>query len=115
MVGASLEATQTAILGPFYRDGTPATPNDTSIVRTMPKDGTVVFMHGVITDAQSGKPIPGVEIDMWQCSTNGLYEQQDPNQADFNLRGRLTTDERGYYGVYCLRPVPYPIPYDGKK
>ncbi|KAH8173621.1 dioxygenase domain-containing protein [Sarocladium implicatum] len=113
LVGADYTATKTAILGPFYRKDVPPTPTDTSIIRTMPSDGEVVYMHGKVTDASNGKPIAGAKVDVWQCSTNGLYEQQDPEQADFNLRGLLTTDENGYYGLYCLRPVPYPIPHDG--
>lgn len=114
LAGADFESTKTAVLGPFYRKDVPATPTDTSIIKTMPSDGQVVYMHGTVSDASTGKPIAGAEVDVWQCSTNGLYEQQDPEQADFNLRGLLTTDENGYYGLYCLRPVPYPVPHDGK-
>jgi catechol 1,2-dioxygenase len=79
----------------------------------MPEDGEVTYMHGIIRDAATNEPLKGIIVDIWQCSTNGLYEQQDPDQADFNLRGKLSTDESGYYGLYCLRPVPYPVPYDG--
>lgn len=43
----------------------------------------------------------------------GLYEQQDPNQVDRNLRGRFITDEEGRYAFYCIRPTPYPVPFDG--
>ena len=43
----------------------------------------------------------------------GLYEQQDDAQDDCNLRGKFVTDENGEYAFYCLRPTPYPIPYDG--
>jgi catechol 1,2-dioxygenase len=111
--GADYEATKTAILGPFYRKDVPPTANDASIIKTMPSDGEVVWMHGKVTDAATGKPVAGAKIDVWQCSTNGLYEQQDSEQADFNLRGLMTTDENGYYSLYCLRPVPYPIPHDG--
>jgi catechol 1,2-dioxygenase len=100
-------------LGPFFRNDTPPTENDASIIKTMPSDGEVVYMHGIVQDAATGEPIEGVIIDIWQCSTNGLYEQQDPDQAAFNLRGHLTTDEAGYYGLFCLRPVPYPVPDDG--
>lgn len=42
-----------------------------------------------------------------------MYEQQDPNQQDFNLRGKFQTDEHGEYAFYCLRPTAYPIPDDG--
>lgn len=114
LVGEDYETTKTAILGPFYRHDVPPTPIDASIIRTMPSDGEVVFMHGKVTDAATGKPVAGAKIDVWQCSTNGLYEQQDPAQEDFNLRGLLTTNEDGYYGLYCLRPVPYPVPNDGE-
>lgn len=114
LVGADYETTKTAILGPFFQKDSPPTPNDASIIKTMPSDGEVTYMHGIVQDAATGQPIEGIAIDIWQCSTNGLYEQQDPQQADFNLRGKLTTDKNGYYGVYCLRPVPYPVPDDGK-
>lgn len=113
LIGSNFEATKSAILGPFFRNDTPPTENDASIIKTMPSDGEVVYMHGIVQDAATGEPIEGVIIDIWQCSTNGLYEQQDPDQAAFNLRGHFTTDESGYYGLFCLRPVPYPVPDDG--
>jgi len=49
----------------------------------------------------------------WQASTNGLYEQQDEDQVEHNLRGKFKTDTNGHYGFYCLRPTPYPVPFDG--
>src|ERR1700690_2468482 len=39
-----------------------------------------------------GKPSEGVEVDVWQASPVGLYENQDDTQADMNLRGKFTTD-----------------------
>ena len=70
-------------------------------------------MFGTVTDASSGRRIPGATIDVWQASTNGLYEQQDCDQPDFNLRGRYKSNEEGVYALRCLRPTPYPIPGDG--
>lgn len=32
---------------------------------------------------------------------------------DMNLRGRFRTGNDGRFGIYCLRPTSYPIPYDG--
>ncbi|KAK2751124.1 hypothetical protein FQN57_000199 [Myotisia sp. PD_48] len=113
LVGADYETTKTAILGPFFREDAPQIENDSSMIKTMPSDGEITHMHGIVRDGATGQPIEGVVVDIWQCSTNGLYEQQDPEQADFNLRGRFTTDKNGYYGAYCLRPVPYPVPDDG--
>ena len=71
-------------------------------------------MHGRIIDAVTKKPVVGAIVDIWQASTNGLYEQQDKGQVDHNLRGKFTTNEEGVYELYCLKPTPYPIPDDGK-
>lgn len=70
-------------------------------------------MHGIITDFKTGKPIEGAEIDVWHTAPNGLYSQQDPDQPEYNLRGRFTTGPDGKYDFYCLRPTAYPIPDDG--
>ena len=43
----------------------------------------------------------------------GYYEQQDDKQVDHNLRGKFFTNEDGEYAFYCLRPTPYPVPFDG--
>jgi len=61
----------------------------------------------------TGQPIENAELDVWHTAPNGLYEQQDPNQPDMNLRGRFTTGPDGKYSFYCLRPTSYPIPFDG--
>lgn len=42
-----------------------------------------------------------------------MYEQQDPDQEEFNLRGKFVTGDDGSYAFYCLRPTPYPVPDDG--
>lgn len=106
-------ATQSAILGPFFRQDHPIREKGATISFDTPKDGQVVYMHGTVTDAKTKKPLPNVTIDVWQASTNGMYEQQDDNQCDHNLRGKFVTDENGEYAWYCLRPTPYPIPDDG--
>ncbi|KAG4440148.1 hypothetical protein IFR05_004357 [Cadophora sp. M221] len=106
-------ATASAILGPFFRHDAPILENESTIVQDVPSDGQIVYMHGIATDLVTKKPVPGVWIDVWQASTNGLYEQQDDAQQDCNLRGKFKTDEKGFYGFYCLRPTPYPVPNDG--
>ncbi|KAL9133086.1 MAG: hypothetical protein Q9175_005738 [Cornicularia normoerica] len=110
--GATDAPTSTAILGPFWRANAPARKMGESIVHNIP-DGDRTFMHGTITDYLTGEPIEGAELDVWHTAPNGLYEQQDENQVDFNLRGRFKTGKDGRYDFYCLRPTSYPIPYDG--
>ncbi|OAQ66086.1 catechol dioxygenase [Pochonia chlamydosporia 170] len=105
--------TASAILGPFWRQDTPHRENGTTITFDTPSDGQVVYMHGKVTDVETGKPLQNATVDVWQASTNGLYEQQDPNQKEHNLRGVFHTDAEGNYSFYCLRPTPYPVPQDG--
>ena len=104
--------TATAVLGPFWRADAPRLAMDSSIVHNIP-DGDHTYMHGVVKDYLTNKPIEGAELDVWHTAPNGLYEQQDENQVDFNLRGRFTTGKDGRYSFYCLRPTSYPVPEDG--
>ena len=110
--GVTNAPTSTALLGPFWRANAPARKMGESIVQDGP-DGDHTYMHGTVTDYLTGEPIEGAELDVWHTAPNGLYEQQDEKQVDFNLRGRFTTGEDGRYSLYCLRPTSYPIPYDG--
>ena len=72
-------------------------------------------MHGVITDLDTKKPIPGAVIDIWQASANGKYDFQDPeNQTPNNLRGKFRCNEKGEYWFYCLKPTAYSLPTDGE-
>ena len=54
-----------------------------------------------------------VLLQMWSSTDSkpltGLYEQQDADQPDHNLRGKFYTDEAGKYAYYGLRPTPYPV------
>ncbi len=104
--------TQTCVLGPMYRDGVPEYANGDSIVLAMPDDGELTLLEGTVRD-RDGKPLAGAVVDVWEPSTNGLYENQDPAQPDMNLRGRFHTDQAGRYAIRCLRPHGYPIPHDG--
>ena len=106
-------ATRTAILGPFFRHDAPVRKKGETIIFDTPEDGQVVYMYGTVTDAKTKGPLANATVDVWEASTNGLYEQQDPNQQDCNLRGKFTTDDKGEYAFYCLRPTPYPVPEDG--
>lgn len=110
---ASNFATQSAILGPFFRHDHPLREKGSTISFNTPADADVTYLYGQVVDAVTKKPLPNATIDVWQASTNGLYEQQDPDQVDQNLRGKFKTDENGEYAFYCLRPTPYPIPFDG--
>jgi catechol 1,2-dioxygenase len=103
--------TSANLLGPFWRLDSPRTENGGSIVRS-PTPGPAIFVDVTVRD-QEGKPIEGVEVDVWHSSTEGLYENQDPSQAEMNLRGKFTTDAHGRMSFRSIKPAGYPIPVDG--
>jgi catechol 1,2-dioxygenase len=99
------------LMGPFWRMGSPVTANGGSIVRS-PTPGEPVFVTAWIRD-EAGQPVAGAEVDIWQASGEGYYENQDPGQADMNLRGKFTTDADGCIEFRTVKPSGYPIPVSG--
>jgi len=71
-------------------------------------------MHGKVIDSKTGKGIPNAVFDIWQASSNGKYDFQDPdNQSDNNLRGKFRTNADGEYHFYMYKPTAYSLPTDG--
>ena len=99
------------LMGPFWRQGSPVTANGGSIVRS-PTEGEPVFVNAWVRD-ENGHPVAGAEVDVWQASSEGFYENQDPGQADMNLRGKFTTDAQGHLWFRSIKPRGYPIPVTG--
>jgi len=105
-------ATEPTILGPFYVPASPQREFGASMVE-YDDGGEPAVLRGVVRD-ESGKPIPGASLDVWQNSATGFYAVQQPEiQGPTNLRGVYRTDDQGRYEIRTVRPVPYPIPDDG--
>ena len=103
--------TQANQLGPFWRDDQPLSKNGDSLLRS-PTPGPGLVVRASIAD-QNGDPVAGAEIDVWHSSPQGLYENQDPEQAEMNLRGRFISDDAGCFDFRSVKPAGYPIPVDG--
>ena len=71
-----------------------------------------MFVTAYVKDL-AGKPVVGAEVDVWHTSGEGIYENQDPDQADWNLRGKFTTDAEGKIWFRSIKPIGYPIPVNG--
>ena len=103
--------TQASMMGPFWRDDQPTSASGDTLVRS-PTPGPELVVHASLSDAE-GRPVAGAEVDIWHSSPEGLYENQDPAQAEMNLRGRFVTDETGRFHFRSVKPAGYPIPIDG--
>jgi len=99
------------MLGPFWRTESPATENGASIVRSA-TPGPPLFVNALVRNT-TGAPVADAEVDVWHSSPEGFYENQDPVQANMNLRGKFRTDSNGRIRFRTVRPAGYPIPVDG--
>jgi protocatechuate 3,4-dioxygenase beta subunit len=100
-----------ALLGPFWRGGSPECRCGDNIARS-DTPGIATFVKGVVRNI-AGDALENVLVDIWQASPVGLYENQDPDQANMNLRGRFRTDAQGKYHFRTVRPAGYPVPTHG--
>jgi catechol 1,2-dioxygenase len=103
--------TAAALLGPFWRLNAPDCYCGESIARS-DTPGMPMFVRGQVRDIH-GKPIVGAVVDVWQASPVGMYENQDPEQEEMNLRGKFRTDANGNYHFNSVRPAGYPVPTHG--
>ncbi|MET7241855.1 dioxygenase [Methylobacterium sp. EM32] len=103
--------TSQSLLGPFWRLNAPRVENGGTIVRS-DTPGDPLFVDARVVDGE-GRPVAGAEVDIWHASPVGLYENQDPEQAEMNLRGKFTTDAEGRFRFRSVMMIGYPIPTDG--
>ncbi len=104
-------ATESSVLGPFYRNGAPEIESGDDI-DIAGNSGVPTVVSGRVTSTD-GTPLAGALLDIWQAADTGFYENVDPSQPDMNLRGRLKTDADGKYWFRTVKPSSYPIPADG--
>jgi protocatechuate 3,4-dioxygenase beta subunit len=100
-----------ALLGPFYRGNSPQYSDGGSIVAEG-SPGTPLFVQCRVFNTD-GKAVENATVDVWQASPVGLYENQDAEQPDMNLRGRFRTDANGSFRFRSVRPSSYPVPTHG--
>ena len=87
-------ATESTVLGPFFVAGAPKLQMGDSISRS--DKGEPVHVSGRVLDLE-GRPVAGAMLDIWQTSSDGFYDVQDPNQPEMNLRGQFTTAADGRF------------------
>ena len=110
MVNSPDVGTPSSVLGPFHVLGAPDLPVGGDLIGD--NEGASIVVGGRVT-TQSGEPIEGAVLEIWQTADNGLYSNQDAAQPDYNLRARMTTGADGRYLFSTVRPAPYTVPDDG--
>ncbi|HUN57153.1 MAG TPA: dioxygenase [Candidatus Binataceae bacterium] len=103
--------TASSLLGPFYRPGMPELKNGESIAHDLTQ-GEPLSVKGRVING-NGKPLANALIDVWQAAANGLYDLQDPNQPEINMRGRFRSEPDGRFAFRTTKPMSYSVPTDG--
>lgn len=105
-------STEPTVFGPFHVDDAPVRAMGESIVdETMPDDDPLT-VSGVVRSLD-GTLLDGATLDVWSTASNGLYDVQDGEQPQMNMRGVFTTGADGAFEIAAVRPVKYQIPGDG--
>jgi catechol 1,2-dioxygenase len=108
---ADERATASNVLGPFWVPDAPLLDSPARICRE-DEPGEPLVLTGNVRSVE-GEPVGHAVLDVWQTAANRLYENQDPDQPELNLRGRVRVPADGRYEIHTVRPVPYEIPTDG--
>lgn len=97
-----ISGTRPNLEGPEYVPGAPHRRDGNLIERDLDDGVPLLELRGRITDAVSGAPIPGAELDLWHADERGGYDREG-----FHLRGIVTADANGDYEVHTLLPKDY--------
>ncbi|MBF0276410.1 MAG: hydroxyquinol 1,2-dioxygenase [SAR324 cluster bacterium] len=103
-------ATPSSVLGPFYIENSRKVEIGASLIGQ--SEGTPTIVSGKVWNI-AGEPVQGALVDVWHNADNRLYEGQDPEQPENNLRCQMLTNRDGYYKFITTRPQSYQIPEDG--
>lgn len=113
-----LPLTPSQAVGPFYPIPSIEQQmfNDTDLTRKLSSDdlanGQLVTLGGVVTD-RKGRPLNQSVVEIWQASSDGLYNHPDDHAADpeldhdFQYWGRFITGEHGEYLFSTILPGEY--------
>jgi catechol 1,2-dioxygenase len=108
-VRAACDPTEADALGPYYQPETPFT----AVLAGPDEAGDRLVVSGRVTGTPDCGPVAGAVIEVWQANAEGEYYFQSPRghggEDRHLLRGRVRTDENGYYRIETVVPAAYPL------
>lgn len=109
---AALDGTESNVEGPFYIADTQILERPYVLPQREGEPGERLLFSGSV-GSTDGSPLAGAMVDVWQASAAGEYSNFHPTVPAGNLRGRLTTDDRGRFEFATIVPPSYGIPDKG--
>ena len=93
--------TRANLEGPYHGEHPPR-PDGRLVDRALAPGTPSLVLEGVVTDASTGAPLPGVDLDFWQADQDGIYDRQG-----FHLRGVVQSGAGGAYRIETVVPNDY--------
>ena len=87
-------------LGPKFREGAPFRTN----LKYEGSKGTPLKVEGYVYGSDCKTPLRNIIIDIWHCDHRGNYRMKS---KDYRCRGKLKTNEIGYYSFETIIPKHY--------
>lgn len=100
--GDSTEGSPPNVEGPYYLAGAELKADGKIVSDDEP--GIHLAISGSVTDARTGKPLPGAILDFWQTDDAAEYDIEG-----YHMRGRVETDEGGRYRAHTIQPKGYEV------
>jgi catechol 1,2-dioxygenase len=103
----------TGFVGSHHVPGAPWMERPYTLPMRPGEPGVPMLFHGRV-ESESGAPLAGATVDLWQTGADGLYSYPSGERPEeYLLRGRLRTDSTGEFDIRTIRPVPYSIADEG--
>ena len=112
VANSTSEGTESNVEGPFYIAGAPELERPYVLPQRENEPGEKLIFSGTV-HSTDGSALPGATLDVWQANGAGEYSHFHPGVPEYNLRGRLTTDDDGGFQFETVLPSPYEIPIAG--
>ena len=105
---ATGDGTEPNIQGPVYVADAPMLERPFVLPRREDEPGERLVFSGTVRTTD-GVPLAGAVLDIWQSNGAGEYSHFMAGVPEYNLRGRLTTDDDGCFEFETVVPAPYEV------
>ena len=97
----TIGGTRSNLEGPYHAEH-PRRPDGRMVDRALPPDAPTLTLEGLVTDASTGAPLAGVDLDFWQADEDGIYDVKGDH-----LRGVVQSGPDGGYRIETVVPSDY--------
>jgi catechol 1,2-dioxygenase len=87
--------------GPYHAEHPPR-PDGRLVDRALAPGTPRLVLEGMVTDATTGAPLAGVDLDFWQADQDGIYDRDG-----HHLRGLVRSGPDGGYRIETVVPNDY--------